>query len=80
MDATSFASTATSTSALGSSRIILTNLLTGIVVEPSFEISASTVPLTPTSRSVVVRRKAPPVASIKTFDRMGRVVLVLTTC
>ena len=60
--------------------MMLTKRFTGRVVVPSFEMSATTVPLTPTSRSVVVRRSFPSAASINTFDSIGNVVRVLTTC
>ena len=60
--------------------MMLTNRLTGSVVEPSLSIVASTLPLTPTSRSVVVSFSLPSAASIRTLERIGSVALLLTTC
>ena len=51
----------------------------GNVVDPAFATSASTRQRTPTSKSVVVRLRPLSDACIKTFDRIGSVVRVLTT-
>jgi hypothetical protein len=55
------------------------NFLAGKVMAPGLDTSASTVHRTPTSRSVVVRLNPSLPACIKTFDKMGSVVLELTT-
>jgi len=79
MDAALRSSTSISISAAGTSLRIENNLRAGNVVDPAFVTSASTRQRTPTSRSVVVRLRLPLDACINTFDRIGSVVLVLTT-
>src|ERR1700722_740842 len=55
------------------------SLRAGRVVAPIRSTCASTLPRTPTSRSVVVSRISPSLAWSNTFDKIGSVVRVLTT-
>src|SRR6266487_1929115 len=78
-DETFLSSTSSSTSELASSRSIPTSFLTGIVVAPDFLTAASTEQVMVTSRSVAVSSSRLPSARSRTLERMGKVVLVLTT-
>ena len=79
IEAAFFPSTSIWISLEGSSRTMLKSRRAGSVVAPSFSTSASKLPRTPTSRSVVVRCTSPSVACSKTLERIGSVVRVLTT-
>jgi len=80
IEATFLPSNEISTSLAGSSRTKFTSRSAGRVVAPSVSIFASTEPVMPTSRSVVVKVRRPFFATSSTLERMGRVVRVLTTC
>ena len=73
-------STEISISSAGSSRMMEKRRRAGKVVPPASRTSASTVPLTLTSRSVVASRRPFFEARSNTLERIGRVVRVVTTC
>src|SRR5207248_5093378 len=76
---TCFSSTSRSISELPSSRTMPKRRLTGTVEAPGFLIFASAPQTTVTSKSVAVNSSFSPSARKSTFERIGRVVRVLTT-